>query len=208
MGAANNPHSDRTPRRRKQLPLSQLPKHHSPMNRKTLAITLLAAFAALIALFVSGLGQNPQELPSVTTGKALPAINLPALESDQQRHTSADLPQGEPYLLNIWGSWCPACHDEHPYLLQLGKTIPIVGINWPADNPNEIADATAFLARHGNPYRLNLRDANGTLITDLGVYGAPETYLIAADGTIQHRYAGALTPQVWQEQFQPLLKHP
>ena len=135
------------------------------MNRKTLAITLLAAFAALIALFVSGLGQNPQELPSVTTGKALPAIDLPALESDQQRHTSADLPQGEPYLLNIWGSWCPA-------------------------------------------YRLNLRDANGTLITDLGVYGAPETYLIAADGTIQHRYAGALTPQVWQEQFQPLLKHP
>ena len=121
------------------------------MNRKTIAITLLTAFAALIALFVSGLGQNPQELPSVTTGKALPAIDLPALESDQQRHTSADLPQGEPYLLNIWGSWCPACHDEHPYLLQLGKEIPIVGINWPADNPNEIADATAFLARHGNP---------------------------------------------------------
>ena len=178
------------------------------MNRKTLAITLLAAFAALIALFVSGLGKDPQVLPSVTTGKTLPAIDLPALESDQQRHTSADLPQGEPYLLNIWGSWCPACHDEHPYLLQLGKEIPIVGINWPADNPNEIADATSFLARHGNPYRLNLRDANGTLITDLGVYGAPETYLIGRDGTIQYRHAGALTPQVWQEQFQPLLKHP
>ena len=178
------------------------------MNRKTLAILSLTAFVALIALFISGLGKDPQELPSVTTGKTLPAIDLPALDSDDTRHTSADLPQGQPYLLNIWGSWCPACHDEHPYLLQLGQQIPIIGINWPADNANEIADATAFLARHGNPYRLNLRDANGTLITDLGVYGAPETYLIAADGTIQHRYAGALTPQVWQEQFQPLLKHP
>ena len=73
MGAANNPHSDRTPRRRKQLPLPQLPKHHSPMNRKTLAITLLAAFAALIALFVSGLGKDPQVLPSVTSPKPPPA---------------------------------------------------------------------------------------------------------------------------------------
>ena len=177
------------------------------MKKPHIAILLLVAFAALIALFASGLGHNPQELPSVTTGKPLPAFDLPALD-DSRRYTNADLPQDTPYLINIWGSWCPACHDEHPYLLQLGKEIPIVGINWPADNPNEIADATAFLARHGNPYRLNLRDANGTLITDLGVYGAPETYLIGRDGTIQYRHAGALTPQVWQEQFQPLLKHP
>ena len=178
------------------------------MNRKTIAITLLTAFAALIALFISGLGKDPQELPSVTTGKALPAIDLPALENDNTRHSSADLPQGQPYLLNIWGSWCPACRVEHPYLIERSARIPIIGVNWPADNTNEIADATAFLARHGNPYRLNLRDANGTLITDLGVYGAPETYLIAADGTILHRHAGALTPQVWQERFQPLLKNP
>jgi len=88
-----------------------------------------AAFAALIALFISGLGKDPQELPSVTTGKALPAIDLPALESDQQRHTSADLPQGEPYLLNIWGSWCPACRVEHSYLIERSAQIPIIGVN-------------------------------------------------------------------------------
>ena len=175
------------------------------MNRKTLAITLLAAFAALIALFVSGLGKDPQVLPSVTTGKALPAIDLPALESDQQRHTSADLPQGEPYLLNIWGSWCPACRVEHSYLIERSAQIPIIGVNWPADNKNEIADATAMLTTSGNPYRLNLRDPDGTLITDLGVYGAPETYLIGRDGTIRYRHAGPLTPQDWATHFQPLL---
>ena len=83
------------------------------MKKPHIAI-LLVAFAALIALFASGLGHNPQELPSVTTGKPLPAFDLPALD-DSRRYTNADLPQDTPYLINIWGSWCPACHDEHPY---------------------------------------------------------------------------------------------
>ena len=173
-------------------------------NRTAILILIPAAFAALIALFASGLGRNPQELPSVTTGKPLPAFDLPALD-DSRRYTNADLPQGTPYLINVWGSWCPACHEEHPYLTALAAQIPVIGLNWPADNKNEIADATAMLAKNGNPYRLNLRDPDGTLITDLGVYGAPETYLIGRDGTIRYRLAGPLTPQIWATHIQPLL---
>ena len=174
------------------------------MKKPHIAILLLVAFAALIALFASGLGHNPQELPSVTTGKRLPAFDLPALD-DSRRYTNADLPQDTPYLINIWGSWCPACRAEHPYLIERSAQIPIIGVNWPADNKNEIADATAMLTTSGNPYRLNLRDPDGSLITDLGVYGAPETYLIGRDGTIRYRHAGPLTPQDWATHFQPLL---
>ncbi|MDO4775872.1 MAG: DsbE family thiol:disulfide interchange protein [Cardiobacteriaceae bacterium] len=168
-----------------------------------LALLILGIFLAITAFFVGGLGKNPRELPSVMTGKALPAFNLPALDGNT-RHHNGDLPQG-PFLLNVWASWCPACHIEHPYLLKLGKEIPIVGLNWPANNASEAQDAALMLKRQGNPYRLVIVDSEGRMTTDLGVYGAPETFLIAADGTILHRHAGPMDARIWRETFQPLL---
>lgn len=175
------------------------------MNRKTLilAIAILGIFAAITAFFIGGLGKDPRALPSVLVGKPLPAFQLADL--DGNTHTNAALPT-EPFLLNVWGSWCPACHIEHPYLLQLGKEIPIVGLNWPANNSGEKAAAHAMLRQQGNPYRLVIVDEQGTMTTDLGVYGAPETFLVAADGTILHRHAGPLDPQIWQQHFAPRLK--
>lgn len=176
-------------------------------NKKSLifAVIVLGTFALMIGFFISGLGKNPQLLPSVVTGKPLPVIDRPALEGNTRIHNK-DLPQGKPYLLNIWGSWCPACLAEHPYLVQLQQEIPIVGVNWPADNPNEQADGVRFLAQHGNPYRIIMTDPDGTLITDLGVYGAPETFLIDAQGRILLRHAGPLSADIWQQKFLPLLE--
>lgn len=175
------------------------------MKKKTLllAIAILGVFAVITAFFAGGLGKNPRELPSVMTGKALPAFTLPNLDGTKE-HSNADLPQGA-FLVNVWGSWCPACHIEHPYLLELGREIPIVGLNWPANNANEADAARAMLRKQGNPYRLVLVDTQGKMTTDLGVYGAPETFLIAADGTILHRHAGPMDARIWRETFQPLL---
>lgn len=177
------------------------------MNKKSLifAIITLGSFAVLLGFFIGGLGKNPQLLPSVVTGKALPVIDLPAFNGPGRIHNQ-DLPQKKPYLLNVWGSWCPACVAEHPYLLQLQKTIPIVGLNWPADNAGESEDGANFLTRHGNPYTTIMTDPDGTLITALGVYGAPETFLIDAQGRIVFRYAGPLSAEIWQQQFLPLLE--
>lgn len=176
------------------------------MTKKTLplAVAILGIFALITAFFLGGLGKDPRALPSVLVGKPLPAFTLPDLP-ETRTHGNADLPQ-RPFLLNVWGSWCPACHIEHPYLMELGKTIPIVGLNWPADNRGEKTAATAMLQQQGNPYHLIIVDKNGTMTTDLGVYGAPETFLVAADGTILHRHAGPLDAQIWQNDFAPHLK--
>ena len=39
---------------------------------------------------------------------------------------------------------------------------------------------------------------------DLGVYGAPETFLIDGNGIIRYRHAGDLNPRVWEEEIKPL----
>lgn len=181
------------------------------MNKTTLTLSAAIgiSFIVLISFFALGLGKNPQQLDAVREGSSISStsginINLPDLYSGATV-TAADLPDGY-FLLNVWGSWCPACHQEHPYLMQLGKRIPIIGVNWPADNPNEHQDAKRLLAQAGNPYQRVIIDDNGSLIIDLGVYGAPETFLIGPDKTILHRYAGPLTPQIWRSQFQPRIK--
>lgn len=168
-----------------------------------LAIAILGIFSVVTFFFVGGLGKNPRDLPSVLVGKSLPEFVLSNLDGSAT-YSNTDLPDGA-FLLNVWGSWCPACHVEHPYLMQLGKNIPIVGLNWPADNRTEAEDGQAMLARAGDPYSLIIMDSKGTMTTDLGVYGAPETFLVRADGTILHRYAGPLDERVWRERFLPLL---
>lgn len=168
-----------------------------------LALLLLGVFIVITAFFLGGLGKDPRVLPSVMVGKPLPEFTLPTLDK-KQTYRNADLPN-TPYLLNVWGSWCPACHIEHPYLMQLGRKIPIVGLNWPAGNDNEAQDAAVLLQQQGNPYQLVIMDEKGSLITGLGVYGAPETFLIDADGTILYRYAGPLDAKVWRTHFAPLL---
>ncbi|MDO4435527.1 MAG: DsbE family thiol:disulfide interchange protein [Cardiobacteriaceae bacterium] len=166
----------------------------------------LAPFLALIILFAKGLDNNPQALPSTQIGKALPSFSLPNLEG--KALSNADLPKQTAFLVNVWGSWCPACYEEHPFLLELSKTLPIVGVNWGADNPNEIQDAQAMLARHGNPYQLVVHDGKGALITDLGVYGAPETFVINQQGHIVYRHAGPLNQTLWEQTLKPLLEKP
>lgn len=76
----------------------------------------------------------------------------------------------------------------------------MVGMNYKDDRQK----AMSWLQRTGNPYRLSLYDGNGMLGTDLGVYGAPETFLIDGQGIIRWRHAGDLNERVWREELQPL----
>lgn len=170
-------------------------------------IIALLCFLGVILLFFKGLGNNPQELDNVSVGKSTEQLqfNLPNLFT-KEAITPADLPN-PPYLLNVWGSWCPACYEEHPYLMHLKNEINIVGLNWPANNPNEEENALKFLRDLGNPYQITIMDEQGFLIIDLGVYGAPETFLIGENHTILQRHAGPLNPKVWQEKFIPYLKN-
>ena len=160
-------------------------------------------FAVLAVFFYVGLSRNPHEVPSPFIGKPAPAFSQPQLFEPGKSFSPADM-KGQVWLFNVWASWCVSCRDEHPYLIELSRTnrLPIVGLNY-KDKPDE---AKAWLAQLGNPYALAVVDPEGKIGIDYGVYGVPETYLIDRDGIIRYKQTGPVTPQVWREKFEPLLK--
>ena len=159
----------------------------------------LVLFAGMAYFFLNAIGTDPSLLPSTRIDKPFPAFELPTLEDPAKTVTEKDL-RG-PLLVNIWATWCPTCIVEHPMLVELSRRgIPMVGVNY----KDEPAAARQYLQNHGNPFQWNILDAKGDLGLDLGVYGAPETYLIDAEGKIRHRFAGALTPDVWVKELWPI----
>ena len=111
--------------------------------------------------------------------------------------------RGQPYLLNVWASWCMPCLQEHPQMVALAQShrIRIVGMNY-KDQP---ADARRWLARNGNPYDEIIVDAQGRTAIDFGVYGVPETFLIDAEGRIRYKLTGALSVQTLQDKLLPAI---
>ncbi|MGH8129783.1 MAG: DsbE family thiol:disulfide interchange protein [Steroidobacteraceae bacterium] len=160
------------------------------------------AFAALVGFFVVGLRQDPGEIRSPLLGKPAPGFSLESLGNPAWKVDSADF-SGQPWLLNVWATWCVGCREEHDALLEIAraKRIPIMGLNWRDDR----ALALQWLAQLGNPYVSVAYDPEGRTAIDWGVYGAPETFLIGADGVVLQKHVGALTPEIWERDFLPLL---
>ncbi len=175
------------------------------MNKKILFIPLvlflLLAAALLYQLTRNADGDDPTRLESALIGKPVPVFKLESLESPGKTFDQAVLHNGQPLLLNVWATWCPTCRAEHQYLNTLAQQgIRVVGLNY-KDNRQK---AVNWLNTLGNPYALSLYDGNGMLGLDLGVYGAPETFLIDGQGIIRYRHAGDLNERVWQQEVKPL----
>lgn len=166
----------------------------------------LAGFALLVALLAAGISwmrsNRMNEVPSPLIGKSAPAFDLPLLMEPEKRLTNKDL-LGQPYLLNVFASWCFACLDEHPLLMNEGKRlgIPIIGFNY----KDEADDARRWLARFGNPYSTIVADRDGRAAIDFGVYGAPESFLVDATGVIRYKRIGAITPEILAFEIKPRL---
>jgi cytochrome c biogenesis protein CcmG/thiol:disulfide interchange protein DsbE len=159
----------------------------------------LLLFVALALFLFRGLQLDPTELPSALIDRPLPAFELPGLGMDRLLRREDVI--GEVALFNVWATWCVSCRVEHPYLHQLAEQgVPIYGVNY----KDADADALKWLRELGDPYRLNIVDAQGTLGLDLGVYGAPETYLVDADGLIRYRHVGVVDDRIWRDVLQPL----
>ncbi len=155
----------------------------------------LLAFVVLVGFLLRGLFSDPTELSSALVGKPVPQFNVPDLYQPERTHTQAVL-QGEPMLLNVWATWCPTCRAEHEYLNKLAaEGVPIVGLNYKDDSRDK---AVNWLNTLGDPYRVNLFDANGNVALEFGVYGAPETFLIDAQGRIRYRHVGDVNERVWR----------
>ena len=178
---------------------------NAPAPRRTRARWLpLAAFGVILALLAAGvwLSRDPgrDALPSPLIGKPAPAFRLPLLGQPDRFITQDDL-RGAPYLLNVWGSWCPGCREEHAVIDAFARTrhVRVIGFNW-KDEPE---DAARWLAQFGNPYALVLVDYDGRAAIDWGIYGAPETFLVDGEGTIVWKHVGPMTDVLVREQLMP-----
>lgn len=171
------------------------------MKRFLLFLPLLVAVVIGVVLF-AGIGKDPTKLESALVGKPVPEFRLRDLHNPDAM-LDRSLFRGQVTLLNVWGTWCPACRDEHDDLMWLAeeKGVPIIGLNY-KDNRE---DALVWLDRLGDPYRKTIYDPKGTLGFDLGVYGAPETFVIDADGIVHYRHVGVINEKVWEQTLLPVI---
>ena len=164
----------------------------------------LVIVIGLIVFLVMGLRHgDPRALPSPFIGKQAPRFELPMLKNPDVMIGSEDL-DGNYALVNVWATWCVGCRQEHAFLLELERSgaIPSYGLNWRDNRP----DALDWLKQLGDPYVFSAFDEDGRVGIDWGVYGAPETFLINADGIVLHKHLGPLTRGIWESDFVPLLQ--
>lgn len=150
-------------------------------------------FAMLAGVFFSQLGKDTQYMPSALIGKPLPDFSLVNLETNKLVSKEEIEPGG--FLINFWGTWCPACSFEHDYLMKLASEgVNIVGIDYKDDTQ----EAIKWLKEKGDPYSVVLLDELGNFGIDMGVTGAPETFVVDSKGVVVYRHQGIVNEEVWQ----------
>lgn len=167
------------------------------MKKFLLFLPLFLLFVVM-SILVSGLLQDPKQIASALINQPFPSFAKQDLVEVHKQRTQQDLPK-QLFLLNVWGSWCVYCRQEHSFLLELSREIPIIGLNY----RDQAESGIQMLTDLGNPFVFSLRDPKGELALKLGVDGAPETYLIDAKGIIRYRYSGMLNRKIWQTYFEP-----
>lgn len=170
------------------------------MGRFAFFIPVIGFFALAILLW-RGLYLDTKVLPSMLIDKPMPEFAMATV--DGQSVTNDDLPE-QIFLLNVWGSYCLPCLIEHPTFMRLAEEgdIPVVGVNY-RDRKDLAAN---WLNENGNPFAFSVLDESGRFGIDLGVYGAPETYLVDANGVIRYRHVSVLDESVWREKFLPAIE--
>lgn len=155
----------------------------------------LLVFMVLVVMLFRQLGKPTEVNTSRVVGQPLPEFSLPLLSDTARQMTKADLPNS-PFLLNVWGSWCPTCYIEHPFLMQLhAKGVPMVGVNY----KDELPDALAYLNEYQDPFMFSIQDLSGEYALDLGLMGAPESYVVGADGVVYQHIVGEVGEMNWAQ---------
>ena len=143
-------------------------------------------------------------IPSALIGQKAPSLALPPLTGSGLPALTDAAVKGKLTLVNVFASWCIPCRDEHPVLKELAKDgrLNIVAINYKDTSEN----ALRFLGELGNPYNAIGIDPNGSAAIDWGVYGIPESYLVAPDGTILYKQVGPFTATSLKEGLYPAIE--
>ena len=161
----------------------------------------LIVFVGFIIMLYLRLGQPTDIVTNTALERPVPTFELPLLSDTSRMMTNDNLPE-QPFLMNIWGSWCPTCIVEHPFLMQLEERgVNLVGVNYKDD----IGDALGYLNRGGDPFSMSIQDLSGQFALDLGLTGAPETFVVDGQGIIRQHIVGEINESNGQSRIMPCL---
>ena len=182
------------------------PEQKGPQTMKKSQIRIwflipLIVFAAFMVMLYFRLGQPTEIVTNTALERPVPVFELPLLSDTSRVMTNDNLPD-QPFLMNIWGSWCPTCIIEHPFLMQLKERgVNLVGVNYKDD----IGNALGYLNRGGDPFSMSVQDLSGQFALDLGLTGAPETFVVDGEGIIRQHIIGEINESNWQSRITPCL---
>lgn len=173
------------------------------MMKRLVFFAPVGLFLALAIWFAQGLERDPRYIPSMLIDRPAPEFALPPIAGRKEPFASEDL-KGRASMVNIFGSWCATCEIEHPVLMEIARegAAPIYGLDW-KDKPGAGAE---WLAARGDPYAKIGDDADGRVAIDFGVTGAPETFIIDAEGRVRHKHVGAITMDDWRNVLKPMIE--
>jgi len=180
-----------------EAPATGLPRSRAPYLIPALIFAVIAVFLGI------GLTLDPRKIPSPLIGKPVPEFSLPPVQGRSLGLASENL-RGEVSLVNVFASWCVACREEHPLMMQIKREglVPLHGLNY-KDRPQ---DAQRWLAELGDPYTRTGADIDGRVGIDWGVYGVPETFVIDREGGIAYKHIGPVTPDALKDTILPLIE--
>ena len=177
------------------------PKTMKKSQMKIWFLIPLIVFASFVVMLYMRLGQPTDIVTNTALERPVPTFELPLLSDTSRIMTNDNLPD-QPFLMNIWGSWCPTCIIEHPFLMQLEERgVNLVGVNYKDD----IGDALGYLNRGGDPFSMSIQDLSGQFALDLGLTGAPETFVVDGEGIIRQHIVGEINESNWQSRITPCL---
>lgn len=183
------------------------------MKKMTVLLLPLVFFLVVVVFLLQGLFSDPRQRDSSLIAKPMPAFNLPDVMNSSKVYNRDDF-VGDVSLLNVWGVWCVTCAVELPFLTQLREQgVRIAGLyieqeidpDFGVKSLEQIqGEINQKLGQLGNPYQFNLLDQNRDYSFDLGVTGAPETFLIDKEGIIRLHHIGDINEAVWKNKFAAL----
>lgn len=173
-----------------------------PKQMKLWFLIPLIVFFGIVVMLYMRLGKPTEIVTNTALERPVPTFELPLLSDTSRNMTNSNLPN-KPFLMNVWGSWCPTCIVEHPFLMQLEERgVNIIGVNYKDD----IGNALSYLNQRGDPFSMSIQDSKGEFALDLGLTGAPETFIVDGDRVIRQHIIGEINEANWQERIMPCLK--
>ena len=154
-------------------------------------VAVAVVLAALVALLATRDPSGERAHQSPLFGRLAPPTEGRTLDGAE---VSLDDLRGRWVVVNFFASWCTPCRIEHPELQAFHEAhratgdAAVLGVTY----DNDADDARAFFEERGGGWPV-IDDPDNSIGVAYGVAKVPETFVVAPNGTVVHRFAGGVT---------------